>query len=122
MLKGKIFLAIAASFLMCGSMATAAVSADNSETNKAIEARGEMTAENQGSSKADLQTTQKIRQALMKRDSFSTNAKNVKIMTLNGQVTLRGPVKTLNEKNEVAKLAGQVAGNAKVLNKLEVTK
>ncbi len=56
----------------------------------------------------------------MKDDSLSMMAKNVKIITADGVVTLRGPVKNAAEKETVARLAEANAGGAKVMNHLEV--
>ena len=56
----------------------------------------------------------------MKDDSLSMTAKNVKIITADGVVTLRGPVKTAAEKATIAKLAEANAGSAKVMDQLEV--
>lgn len=75
---------------------------------------------NQSESKADLTITQKIRQAVMADKSLSTDAKNVKIITINGVVTLRGPVASDSEKANIEKKASQVSGVTKVNNQLEV--
>jgi hyperosmotically inducible protein len=76
---------------------------------------------NQSESEASLAVTQKIRQALMKDDSLSTNAKNVKVITDEaGRVTLRGPVNSDNEKRAVGTIAKNVAGVRGLDNQLEV--
>ena len=67
-----------------------------------------------------MNTTAAIRRAVVKDDSLSATAKNVKIITANGTVTLRGPVKTEAEKTKIAELAQSAAGNAKIDNQLEV--
>jgi osmotically-inducible protein OsmY len=74
----------------------------------------------QGASEADRTTTQQIRKALVKDRELSMVAKNVKIITVNGTITLRGVVKTEQEKNDVAAKAKQVAGVTEVNNQLEV--
>ena len=51
---------------------------------------------------------------------MSVNAQNVKIITQSGKVTLRGPVKTEEEKAQIAKMAEEVAGPGNVDNQLEV--
>src|SRR5688572_14318477 len=71
-------------------------------------------------SAGDVEITRQLRQALNESDSFSTSAKNVKIITLNRIVTLRGPVNSLEEKNNIAALAQKTAGTKKVRNELEV--
>lgn len=74
----------------------------------------------QGNSEADRTTTQQIRKALVKDRELSMVAKNVKIITVNGNVTLRGVVKTEQEKNDIVSKAKQVAGVTEVNNQLEV--
>lgn len=69
---------------------------------------------------ADRSVTQKIRQSLMDDDSLSTNAKNIKIITKNGVVTLRGTVNNENEKSEIGKKAKAVGGVKSVDNQLEI--
>jgi osmotically-inducible protein OsmY len=56
----------------------------------------------------------------MKDGELSTTAKNIKVITANGQVTLRGPVKTPQEKAKIDKLAKSAAGGAKIDNQLDV--
>ena len=79
-----------------------------------------LTSGDQSESKADLTTTQKIRQAVMADKSLSMTAHNVKIITVDGVVTLRGPVKTEDERTKIAGTAEQVAGAGKVQNYLEI--
>jgi osmotically-inducible protein OsmY len=79
-----------------------------------------MTAGQQSNSKGDMELTRKIRRAVIKDDALSTMAHNVKIITANGAVTLRGPVKTEDEKTAIGNLAQQIAGADKVDNQLEV--
>jgi osmotically-inducible protein OsmY len=56
----------------------------------------------------------------MKDGELSMTAKNVKIVTAGGQVTLRGPVKTAQEKTKIAQIAKSVAGGAQVVDQLDV--
>ena len=69
---------------------------------------------------ADRGLTQKIRQSLMDDDSLSPQAKDIKIITLNGVVTLRGPVASEQEKSAVGNKAKGVDGVRNVDNQLEV--
>ena len=74
---------------------------DNTDVNVG-DRRGEiLTPGDQSESKADRTLTQRIRQAVMADKSLSTTAKNVKIITINGVVTLRGPVKSPQEKGSI---------------------
>jgi hyperosmotically inducible protein len=96
------------------------VEPDNTATNERDRSGETKTSGDQSNSSADLKTTQAIRQALMKDGGLSMTAKNIKIITASGQVTLRGPVKTAEEKARIDQLAKSAAGGAKVDNQLEV--
>ncbi len=91
-------------------------------TGRNVRDRGDtVTSGDQSESKADLATTQKIRQAVLADDSLSTDAHNVKIITTaDGAVTLRGPVKSDDERKKIGAMAEQVAGTGRVQNHLEV--
>ena len=93
---------------------------DNTAVNERDRSGETQTSGDQSNSSADLKITQAIRQALMKDSELSTTAKNVKIITNNGQVTLRGPVKTAQEKAKIDQLAKSAAGGAKIDDQLEV--
>ena len=93
---------------------------DNTATNERDRSGETQTSGDQSNSSADLKITQAIRQALMKNSELSTTAKNVKIITNNGQVTLRGPVKNAQEKAKIDQLAKSAAGGAKIDDQLEV--
>lgn len=89
---------------------------DNTRTNK----EQGVTAEQQKNTPSDRETTRQIRRALVKDDSLSTYAHNIKIITQNGTVTLKGPVTSEEEKMAVEAKAKEVAGVANVSNQLEV--
>ena len=94
---------------------------DNTETNERDRSSETQTSGDQSNSKDDVNTTAAIRRAVVKDDSLSATARNVKIITANGTVTLRGPVKTVTpRKKKIAELAQSAAGNAKIDNQLEV--
>ncbi|PYK48175.1 MAG: hyperosmotically inducible protein [Verrucomicrobia bacterium] len=93
---------------------------DNTATNERDRSGETKTSGDQSNSSADLKITQAIRQALMKDDQLSMTAKNIKIITANGQVTLRGPVKTAQEKSKIDQLARSAASGAKIENQLDV--
>jgi hyperosmotically inducible periplasmic protein len=98
-----------------------AVEPDNSGRNVRDRNDKTKTAGDQSENEADRTISQNIRQAVTADDSLSTNAKNVKIITNDGTVTLRGPVKSEKEKAEIEAKAKQVAGVKRVDNQLEVT-
>jgi len=94
--------------------------ADNSGKNVRDRKESSQTPADQSNSKADLAITQAIRKAVVADKALSTNAHNVKIITSNGVVTLRGPVKSTEEKDKIAAKAKSVAGVTSVDNKLEI--
>ena len=80
-----------------------------------------LTPLDQGNSPADIDTTAQIRKAIIAVDGMSINAKNVKIITMNGRVTLRGPVNSEDEKRQIGEIADRIAQSSNVDNQLEVT-
>lgn len=74
----------------------------------------------QGSSKDDLEITTQIRKAIIAQKGMSVNAQNVKIITTNGRVTLRGPVNTADEKRIIEEFAIKATRKGSVDNQLEV--
>jgi len=93
---------------------------DNTAINKRDRSGETNTSGDQSNSSADLKTTQAVRQALMKDDELSMTAKNIKVIAANGQVTLRGPVKTAQEKTKIAQIAKSAAGGAQIVDELDV--
>jgi hyperosmotically inducible periplasmic protein len=93
---------------------------DNTAMNERDRSGETQTSGDQSNSSADLKITQAIRQALMKDSELSATAKNIKIITNNGHVTLRGPVKTAQEKAKIDHLARSAAGGAKIDDQLDV--
>jgi hyperosmotically inducible periplasmic protein len=75
----------------------------------------------QPENEADRKITQNVRKALTNDDSLSTDGKNVKVITSDRNVTLRGPVKSEKEKSEIENKAKQVTGVKKIDNQLEVS-
>jgi|SRR5690348_10988639 len=99
---------------------TATVAADNSGTNVRDRNDATKTSGDQSESEGDRTISQNIRQAITADDSLSTNGKNVKIITVDGVVTLRGPVKSETEKTNIVAKAQQIAGVKSVENQLEI--
>ena len=93
--------------------------ADNTDKNERDRNGATLTAGDQGGSEADRTVTQQIRQGVMDQSALSTTGKNVKIITVDGVVTLRGPVKTEQEKATIASIAQHVKGVTRVDNQLE---
>ncbi len=74
----------------------------------------------QSNSSEDTKITADVRRAIVKDSSLTMTAKNVKIITAGGTVTLRGPVKSAEEKTKIEQLAAAAAGGAKIDNQLEI--
>jgi len=98
----------------------ASPAADNTKTNERDRSASEATADQQKENRSDRDITQQIRQSIMKDKSLSTYAHNVKIVTQNGQVTLKGPVRSEDEKRAIETKAAEVAGENKVSSKLNI--
>jgi len=94
---------------------------DNTKVNKRDNDSAALTPMDQGNGQSDLKITQQIRQAVMADGSLSFTAKNVKIITVKGKVTLRGPVNNDTERSAIEAAARKVAG-AQVDNQIEVKK
>ena len=94
---------------------------DNTARNVRDRDSSTLTPLDQGNSQADIDTTSQIRKEIIAADGLSMNAKNVKIITINGHVTLRGPVNSEDEKRQIGDIATRIAQAGNVDNQLEVT-
>jgi osmotically-inducible protein OsmY len=94
--------------------------ADNTKTNQGDASQNAKTADQQKMNPADRETTKKIRAALVDDKALSTYAHNIKIITRDGMVTLKGPVRSEDERMEIQAKAQQIAGESNVTNKLTV--
>ena len=93
---------------------------DNSGRNVRDQNGDTLTPVDQSNSESDVELTRKIREEVVGDDSLSMQAHNVKIISVDGVVTLRGPVKSEGERSRIASLAEKNAGSGKVRNQLEV--
>jgi osmotically-inducible protein OsmY len=93
---------------------------DNTGTNKRDRDSGAATAQEQSNDAADRQVVQEIRRAIMKDKSLSGYAHNVKIISQDGAIVLRGPVRSDDEKRTVESIAQNVAGSRPVRSEIEV--
>lgn len=113
----------ALSLLMAVAVSSAAFAADpnadNTQKNQRDRDESSLTPIDQSNDPADLKITAETRKMLVADKSLSMNAKNVKVVTVAGVVTLRGPVSSEAEKTAVAKHA-QMAGAKSVTNEIEV--
>jgi len=93
---------------------------DNTKVNKGDGDQGRPTADQQKNNRSDTEITRDVRHAITSDKALSTYAKNVKVVTQNGNVTLRGPVHSEEEKSAIEAKATEVAGAGHVKNELEV--
>ena len=93
---------------------------DNTQINQRDRNPNEPTADKQQNNRSDRDITQHIRKAITADKSFSEYARNVKVITQNGQVTLKGPVRTDDEKSAIEIKAKAIAGDDNVTNDLTV--
>ncbi len=114
------FSALTLSAIAEDKTAASPAAADNTGRNERDRSGETKTSGDQSNSPEDIKMTAAIRRAVVGEGSLSMTAKNVKIITANGVVTLRGPVKTAAEKMTIEKLAKSAAGQAKIENLLEV--
>ena len=125
--KGFVFIAAAA---LLGSGVTAAPqprqdpgqqsAPDNSKTNKRDRDKSSPTADRQKMNPTDRDLAKRIRSAITDDKSLSTYAHNIKIIAQDGKVTLKGPVRSEEEKSAIETKATEVAGAGNVINQLEV--
>jgi len=94
--------------------------ADNTARNVRDRDDRTLTPLDQGNSKADVDTTAQIRKEIIAGKNMSVNARNVKIVTNKGRVTLRGPVNTAEEKRLIGEIANRIARSENVDNQLDV--
>ena len=118
--------AVVPSLLLAGSVLAGPIqqeqqpAPDNTKTNQGDASKNAKTADQQKMNPTDRETTKKIRSALMDDKSLSTYAHNIKINTTDGMVTLKGPVRSEDEKSAIEAKARQVAGDSNVTNNLTV--
>jgi hyperosmotically inducible protein len=103
-----------------GRVEKAPATADNTARNERDRNPATQVPTDQAENEADREISANVRKAIVGDDSLSINAQNVKIVTSNGTVTLRGPVKTAREKEAIEAKAKQVPGVNSVINQLEV--
>jgi osmotically-inducible protein OsmY len=93
---------------------------DNTKNNQGDAKKGATTADQQKMNSADHNITKEIRSSIVKDKSLSTYAHNIKIITQDGKVTLKGPVRSEEEKASIESKAVAIAGQNNVTNQLEV--
>ena len=119
-MKSRIILAAGLAVLLAG--AVQATDADNTAKNARDSDGKSLTVFDQGGSEADRNITAAIRKSIVDNDGLSTNAHNVKIITVAGVVTLRGPVDSAAEKTTVEPVAKNTSGVKRVDSELELNR
>jgi osmotically-inducible protein OsmY len=100
--------------------APATTKPDNTKVNKRDRAKSAVTADQAKNNASDRDLMQKIRQSLVDDKSLSTYAHNVKVIARDGKVTLKGPVRSAEEKTAVESKAADVAGAGNVTSRITV--
>lgn len=120
-LAGLLDVTFVSGHTLTSAVEIASASVENSEQNLRDNDGNTLTPVDQSKgSEDDVEMTRRIRQSLMADNTLSMNAHNIKIVTLNGKATLRGPVDTHDERRRILNLATLIVGLNNVINLLEV--
>lgn len=116
-------IAVTGAVLSLGIAGTAATAQDQSTKpdNSAQNKGQDQTAQNQSSAASDRELTAKVRKAIIADKDLSTYAHNIKIITQNGMVTLKGPVKSQDEKTKIENDVAAVVAHDSIVDQLTVT-
>lgn len=114
--------AVVGFFVIPTAVASAQTPPDNSKVNTRDRSKGAQTADQQKENATDRELTRSIRRALTNDKGLSSYAHNVKIISQGGQVTLKGPVRSEDEKRVVEAKATEVAGKGHVTDQMSVAK
>jgi hyperosmotically inducible periplasmic protein len=120
-MKTSLYAAVIACLLLAGHVPAMRAQDSTSQADNTRNNKGDQpTADQQKENTTDRQITQRIRSAVVKDKDLSTYAHNIKIITQNGEVTLKGPVRTEQEKESIESKAAEVAGSGHVTDQLEI--
>jgi hyperosmotically inducible periplasmic protein len=114
------FLLSLAPTVLSAQDSSAAPQPDNTKVNDRDRNTAEPTADQQKENRPDRDITRDIRRSIVQDKSLSTYAHNVKIISQNGMVTLKGPVRSEEEKSAVEAKAAEIAGKDEVTSQLDV--
>lgn len=121
--RGALGMLVLSALLATGTLAIgqdASPAPDNTKTNERDRNAMAATADQQKENRPDRDITRDIRRSITQDKSLSTYARNVKIISQNGMVTLKGPVQSEGEKGAIEAKAAEIVGKDKVNNQLEV--
>lgn len=110
----------AAAVMLAGPALVSAQQPDNTKVNKQDRQEGAPTADKAKNNKTDREMMQKVRKAIMDDKSLSTYAHNVKVIGKNGKLTLKGPVRSEEEKSSIVAKATEIAGAGNVDDQITV--
>lgn len=122
-MRHSVILALGAALALSACNKENSNAADNTsrnQTDRTAQPTAPPTPMDQQNDATDLRITQEIRTAIVDKSELSMNAHNVKVITENGVVTLRGPVDSAAERDTIESIAVAVAGVTRVDNQLEV--
>ena len=119
-LRRVVHAVVATAVCVSAAIVLAQTPADNTKVNSRDRAKGEVTADQQKENAGDRDIASKIRKSLVSDKNLSTYAHNVKVVAQDGQVTLKGPVRSEDEKRAVEAKAAAVVGAAHVTNEISV--
>jgi hyperosmotically inducible periplasmic protein len=119
-LRSKLLIPIACAILCVANLAAQSGTSPSAPDNSKQNQTQSPTADNQTNAQADRTTTAKVRKAIVADKDLSTYAHNIKIVTINGAVTLKGPVKSEEEKQKIASDVASVIPSDKLTNDLTV--
>jgi len=96
------------------------VAADNTKSNKQDPSNRVATADKQKNDATDIELVKRIRQSVMADKDLSTYGHNVKIVAVDGTVTLNGVVRSADEKAQIGKKAAAIVGEGHVVDEMKV--
>jgi hyperosmotically inducible protein len=96
------------------------IAPDNTKSNREDPSNQANSADRQKDDKSDVQLTKRVRQSVMADKNLSTYAHNVKIVSMNGTVTLNGVVRSAQEKSEIVAKSAAIAGGEHVVDELKI--
>ena len=106
--------------MLVASASIAQTPADNTKANARDRSKGAVTADQQKENAGDRDIASRIRQSIVSEKSLSTYAHNVKVIVRDGRVTLKGPVRSKDERETVEAKAIEVAGAGHVTNQITI--
>jgi len=123
--KSRVRLLLVPALVLCGltlvgAQTPAEQQSDTTKVNQRDRNKGEVTADQQKENRSDRELARDVRRAIVKDKSLSTDAHNVKVIAQDGMVTLKGPVRSEDEKQAIEAKAIGVAGQEKVKDELHV--